>query len=82
MRRGARIRCVAASGPEMPGKPGRIARKRVNGGLLPGTDARTQQTTQDMPWDHCQIRVTHITLVGLNLAYVRTIKTSACVLQA
>jgi hypothetical protein len=50
--------------------------------LLPGTNVRTQQTTQDMPWDHCQIRVIHITLVGLNLAYVRTIKTSACVLQA
>src|SRR5215211_2038633 len=32
-----------------------------------------------MPWDHCRIRVTHITLVGLNLAYVRSIKTSACV---
>jgi hypothetical protein len=66
----------------MPGKPARVERGRVNAGLLPGTVARTQQTTQDMPWDHCQIRVTHITLVGLNLAYVRSIKTSACVLQA
>jgi len=50
--------------------------------LLPGTNVRTQQTTQDMPSDHCYIRVIHITLDGLNLAYVRTIKTSACVSQA
>jgi hypothetical protein len=82
MRRGAQIRCMALPALKCRENPAGSHAGVLMLDLLPGTNARTQQTTQDMPWDHCQIRVIHITLVGLNLAYVRTIKTSACVLQA